>query len=358
MNNIYKFLLVIFLIPLTINATERKGKYTKTKTLNKEYKVNDNATLNVDNKYGNIVISTWTNNTIEIEVTITTNGNDMDKVEKRLEQIDVEFEGSSNFVSAKTRIEKNTNSWKIWGRNNNVNMQIDYLIKMPITNNLELNNDYGAINIDKLEGRLNLNLDYGKLHIGELWNTENNINIDYTNKSTIDFMKDGYINADYSTLHIEKSGRTKLNADYSHISFGMVTNLDYKCDYGDLKIEDAGNITGNSDYMNTSIDNLRNRGNFDSDYGSIKIYKLGENLKELKVEASYVQVKLGVNNNNSFNIKASLSYGGFKYGDGFTFNKEITKSSSKYYEGFFGSANSNGNIIINTRYGSVTFMNK
>jgi len=358
MKNMYKLLLIIFLIPLTINATERKGKYTKTKTLNKEYKVSENATLNINNKYGNIVISTWDNNIIEIEVTITTNGNDKDKVEQRLEQIDVEFEGSSNFVSAKTRIEKNTSSWKIWGRNNNVNMQIDYLIKMPVTNNVELNNDYGAIRIDKLEGESTINLDYGKLHIGELLNTENNINIDYTNKSTIDFMKDGYINADYSTLYIEKSGRTKLNADYSHISFGMVTNLEYNCDYGDLKIDDAGNINGRSDYMQTSINKLNNRGDFESDYGSIKIYELGENLKDLRIEASYAQVKLGISNNNSFNVKASLSYGGFKYVDGFTFNKEITKSSSKYYEGFYGTANSNGNIIINTSYGSVTFMNK
>ena len=358
MKNMYKLLLVIFLIPLTINATDRKGKYTKTKTLNKEYSVSDNATLNVSNKYGNIVITTWNENTIDIKVTITTNGNDEAKVERRLEQIDVDFEGNSNFVSAKTIIEKNSKSWSFWGKNNNVNMQIDYLIKMPITNNTDLNNDYGAISIDKLEGRLNINLDYGKLHIGELLNSENNINIDYTNKSTIDYMKDGYINADYSTLHIEKSGRTKLNADYSHMSFGMVTNLDYNCDYGDLKIDDAGNIAGNSDYMQTSINKLRNRGDFDSDYGSIKIYKLGENLKSLEIETSYAQVKLGVNNTNSFNIKASLSYGGFKYGDGFTFNKEITKSSSKYYEGFYGTPNSNGNINIKASYGSVTFMNK
>ena len=39
-------------------------------------------------------------------------------------------------------------------------------------------------------------------------------------------MKDGEINADYSTLNLEKSGRTTLNADYSHITFGLLTNLD------------------------------------------------------------------------------------------------------------------------------------
>ena len=320
----YKIILILFLIPLTITATDKKGKYTKSKTINKEFKVNSNGTLSVTNKYGNIVIATWNENNIVIDITITTNGNDEEKVENRLKQINVDF---------------------------------DYLIKMPITNNIDLNNDYGTIKIDKLEGQSTINLDYGKLHIGELLNSENNINIDYTNKSTIEFMKDGEINADYSTLHIEKSGKTKLNADYSHISFGMVTSIDYSCDYGDLKIENCGNISGNSDYMHTTVGKLRGTGDFDSDYGSIKINEIGEHIKNIKVTSSYTHLKFGLHPNASFSITASLSYSGFKYGDGFTFNKEIIKNSSKYYEGYYNSPNSDSNITIKSSYGSVTFTN-
>jgi hypothetical protein len=236
-------------------------------------------------------------------------------------------------------------------------MEIHYLIKMPVTNNVNLNNDYGEISLDKLEGTSIINCDYGKINIGELLNSNNKINIDYTNKSTIEFMKDGAINADYSTLHIEKAGRTKLNSDYSHISFGMLVTLDYNCDYGDLKIEDCGSISGNSDYMNTTIGKLRGSGVFDSDYGSIKINELGANFKILDIKSSYTQIKLGVNSNTAFNITASLSYGGFKAKDGFTFNKEIKKSSSKYYEGYFNSANSANNITIKSSYGSISFTN-
>ncbi len=231
------------------------------------------------------------------------------------------------------------------------------VIKMPVTNNIDLSNDYGAINLDKLKGTSKINCDYGKINIGELLNSSNYINIDYTNKSTIEFMKDGEINADYSTLHIEKSGRIKLNADYSHISFGMLANLNYNCDYGDLKIEECGNLSGNSDYMHTTVGILRGSGDFDSDYGSIKINKLGENFKNIKIESSYTSMKFGLNPNNSFNIIASLSYGGLKYDSGFTFSKEITKTTLKQYEGYFKSSNSANNITIKSSYGSVTFTN-
>ena len=355
MKNLYKITLLLILIPFISNATEKEGKYTKNKVINKEFKVNSNATLNISNKYGNIGIATWNENRIVIKVTITTNGNDEEKVQNRLEQIDVAFEGNSNNVSARTIIEKTSSSWNLWGKSNNISIEINYLIQMPITNNVDLNNDYGSITLDKLEGSSNINCDYGKITIGELWNTDNSINIDYTNKSTIDLLQGGSINADYSTLHIEKGSRINLNADYSHLSFGMVGVLEYDCDYGSLKIGDSGNVSGNSDYMHTTVEKLRGRGDFDMDYGSLKIEELGSEFKDITVKSSYTNTKIGIQPDAKFTLNATLNYGSLRYGNGFTINKEIIKTTSKYYEGFYNSADTSSNITIKSSYGTITF---
>ena len=45
MTRMYKLLLLVFLIPLAVMATEKKGKYTKNKELNKEYTVSSDATI-------------------------------------------------------------------------------------------------------------------------------------------------------------------------------------------------------------------------------------------------------------------------------------------------------------------------
>ncbi|MDO9037972.1 MAG: hypothetical protein Q7U59_06460, partial [Lutibacter sp.] len=145
MKNSAKLLLLFLLIPLAIFASEKKGKYTKNKTISKEFKVNKDATLNVSNKYGNIDIVTWKENYIEVIVKITTNGDDEDKVKKRLEEITVEFNANSSNVSAKTMIDKAATTWNFWGNRNNVNKEINSQIKMPITNNVNLSNDYGGI---------------------------------------------------------------------------------------------------------------------------------------------------------------------------------------------------------------------
>jgi hypothetical protein len=350
-------LILLTLIPATVFATNFDGKFTKNKVVKKEFMVNSNATLSVSNKYGNIDIVTWNENQIAIEVSITTNGNDEEKVQKRLDQIQIEFEGNLNNVSAKTLIEKSTSNWSFWGKNNNVSMEINYKIKMPVTNNLNVSNDYGTINLDVLEGAASIDCDYGKIIIGELKNANNKINIDYTNNSTIDFIKNANINCDYSSLHVEKAQVIDLNGDYSQLSFGSVEKLNYDMDYGNLKIDNAHYIDGNSDYLTIKINKLSGVANIIADYGSLKISELTNELEKLNIKSSYLSAKIGVNSSAAFVVKASFNYGGFKYDEGFSFTKEIEKSTSKYYEGYFNNSNASAIVNLDFNYGSVSFTN-
>ena len=73
------------------------------KTVKKEFTVNKDALLKVDNSYGNIDIVTYDGNTISIEVNIKTNSNNEDKAQKKLDEINIEFNGSSSLVEAKTK---------------------------------------------------------------------------------------------------------------------------------------------------------------------------------------------------------------------------------------------------------------
>lgn len=356
MKTMYKKLLLLFLIPATLFATEKKKwAHEETKTITKQFDVNSDAVLNISNKYGNVDIASWDENRVSIEVTITVKGKKESKVLDRLDQIDVVFEASRSSVSAKTKIGK-SNSWG-WGNNNNLSMEINYLVKMPVSNSLNVSNDYGAIFLDDLDGSADISCDYGKINIGELRNMKNNINIDYSNKSTIEFMKNGNINADYSTLHVEKGGNMDLNADYSHMSFGSINSLEYNCDYGDLTVEKVEKANGNSDYMHLSIGTLGVLGSFSSDYGSIKIKKVSKDISKLTVKTSYANIKLAIEDGASFDLVAEMSYSGFDHGQGFTFNKQIEKNSSKYYEGYFGSAKSGNLISLQTSYGGINLSN-
>ncbi|MGB5362475.1 MAG: hypothetical protein WBN17_04135, partial [Aureibaculum sp.] len=182
---LYKLILALLLIPIAMNANDPgKFKHEKSKSIKKEFSVNADATLKVDNRYGNVDVISWNENRIVIEVKITVSGDNEEKVEKQLDMIEVEFEDNRSLVSAKTIIDKNKSSWSWnWGRKSNVNYEINYKIKVPKTNNANLINDYGSISLNELKGDASINCDYGSIIIGDLYSNNNKINIDYTNNS-------------------------------------------------------------------------------------------------------------------------------------------------------------------------------
>jgi hypothetical protein len=355
---LYKALFICLLIPSMVignNGKNWKGKYTKEKKINKEYNVNSGATLKVDNSYGNIDVITWNENRIVIEVTITTNGNNEEKVEKKLDDITIDFYGSSNLVSAKTRFRKSKSWWNWnWG-NNNVNMKINYVIKAPITNNVDLSNDYGNINIDTLEGHAKIDCDYGKITTKELMADNNMINFDYTNNSYFEYIKSGKIDADYSGFTVGKTNDLEIIADYTKSKVEIAENVTYDCDYGSITIEKVNNVKGNGDYLTARIGDVYKNVTIEADYGSLKIDNMTSNAGDVTIDSDYMKITIGYAVNYSFNFDIELSYGSLRDSDEFEFTKKHIKSSSKYYAGYYGNSTSRNTIKINSDYGSVSF---
>ena len=355
MKSTFKIALLFLLIPLVSFANnDKKPKQEKSKTIKKEYSVNRNATVDIDNKYGNINITTWNKNRVEITVKITVKGNNLSTVEKRLDRIDVEFNANSSRVSAKTRFNNSSSSWSFFGKSNNTSYKVHYTIKMPASNNVDLDNDYGNISIDQINGKAEINCDYGKLIIGDLNSSDNNINIDYCNGSSISFMKSGSINADYSKLTVDKTDSVKINSDYSTISIGTVNKVTYNADYGSIIIDDVNDITGNSDYASIRLGTVSKNLKLEADYGSIKIKELAKGFNRVEISSEYAGINIGTKVSNNFSFIMNLQYARFRYNDdNVDMYKSIEKSSKKYYEGTYGNGKSNSKLIIKSQYGSV-----
>ncbi|WP_418603260.1 hypothetical protein [Hwangdonia sp.] len=352
----FKTLIMLFMLPFFVTAaTDKGGKYTKKKTINKEYSVASNALLSVDNSYGNIDVVTWNDNRIVFEITITTTGNDEEKVQEKLNDITVDFEASSKSVSAKTKFNKSkSKSWWNWNGKNKVSMKINYIVKIPITNSVALNNDYGNINVDKLEGHAKLNCDYGKITTKELLADNNSINFDYSKGCYFEYIKSGKINADYSEFTVSKTNSIDINADYTNSKIETAEDVTYNCDYGSMKIEKANNITGNGDYLTTIIGDVYKNVSLKADYGAIKIGNMTQNAGNISIDSEYTGIKIGFAPNYHFKFEIDLDYASLKSSDGLQFSTKKENGTGKYYSGHYGNANSGNTIKIESDYGSVS----
>ena len=358
MKTLYFNILLLLLTPMLVfpHNGELRGRYTKEKTLKKEFPVSKDALLKISNDYGNLDITSWDQDRIVMDITIKVSGNNEEKVIKKLESIDVEFDASPQLVSAKTIFNKSSGSWwDKWtsGWNNNLNMKINYTVKVPKTNSIDLNNDYGNITLDKIEGSTKINCDYGQIILGELLSTDNYINIDYTNNSSIKYMKKGKINADYSDFEIGNSDHVELNADYTQSKFKSVKKLNYNCDYGGLRIENAGKIYGDSDYVSIKIGSISEELNVNSDYGSIDVRALQPSFKNVTIENDYTGVDIGYESGCNFDFWIKTSYGGIKLDESIYVQKKYVKDSKKDYQGYKGTANSGSKITISSSYGGI-----
>lgn len=350
--------LTLITLPVTLfgHDANPKGKYTKEKTVKKEFKVTSDALLAIDNSYGNLNITSWNEDRILIEVQIKTSGNNAEKVQQKLDDIRIDFENSSSRVSARTIFDTNDSGWGWnWGNNNNVDMQVNYTIKLPVKSKVDLNNDYVSIILDRIDGHAKISCDYGRLDIGELNGGENQLDFDYTSKSTIGYIKSGKISADYSGFTVEKAGDLVISADYTNSSVVQMGNLQYSSDYGKIEIGEAKNVQGTGDYINIQLGSIHGNVDITADYGSLKIDKMDSDAGNLRINTDYTGVKIGYDPEYHFNFEIKTSHSGVSGKDDFQINISEEKNTSTYYNGYYGSSDSGNAVSISSDYGGITF---
>jgi hypothetical protein len=359
MKNIpFKITLLLLAVPILSwgGTTWPNGKYTKEKTIKKEFNVKANALLRVDNSYGNLNITSWNENRVVIEVHIKTTGNNEEKVARKLEEITVDFESDSELVSAKTNFGSNRSSWGWnWGKNNNVNMQVNYTIKVPVKNNVHLDNDYGNITLDRIDGHAKIHCDYGRLDVGELWGRNNSLNFDYTSKSTFGYVNSAEIRADYSSFTIEKAGNLKMLTDYTDATIHQMENLEYTIDYGKIEVREAKDIKGTGDYISVRLGVVHGDVDIAADYGSLRIEELAQDAGNVTISTDYTGIKIGYHPNYHFDFTITTTYAGVSGKEDFQMNVSMEKSSSRHYEGHYGSKGSGNNVVLKSDYGSIQF---
>ena len=225
---------------------------------------------------------------------------------------------------------------------------------MPISNNVNLNNDYGSINLDKLGGRAKIDCDYGKITTKELMSDGNSISFDYTNHCYFEYIKSGIINADYSSFVVGKSKNLDINADYTKSTIEIAEDVSYNCDYGEINIQQVNNLNGKGDYLTARIGDVYKNASIDASYGSLKISNINENASNVSIKTSYVGIKVGFDANHSFNFDIDLQHASLRDSDGLEFSKEEKKSNKTYYSGTYGNLGTNNTINVISNYGSVS----
>jgi hypothetical protein len=341
----------LFLASATIAAQEI------TKEFHKEYAANEKTTLDINNRYGDVVIESWDKDQVVIDVKVTVDVPNREKAEKLISYIDVQFAQNGDNISARTVIDDKFN-FTGWGGDSK-RFSIDFKVKMPAATALILQNRYGNTEFNELTGLVTLDIKYGNLTAGKMSRGNvkplNSLNLAY-GKGSID--EAGWLDLTVryvGSLDITKSQALLVDSKYSKLAIGETSSVVGESKYDNLRIENINNLVLNNGYTETNIGVLSKKLKYEGSYGSFTVDQVKEGFESIEVETRYMGVKLGIDESACYRLEAKVTYGGLKYNEeNFKNERRIIENNSNEVSGIVGKEEApKATVNVIASYGSV-----
>jgi len=209
----------------------------KERNISKTYTASGN-TLNIENRFGHIKITTWDKNEIKVDIHLETSSTDKEFTEKSFERMDVEESKDGNNISLKTILNKGGEK-NVSCNNCSNTIIVDYDIHIPTNNALKIQNSFGDVTIPDYTGPVSLTVKYGELIAGKLTRPEK-------------------IEVAFGEADLKSLSNIDLEFKYSKVTIGSLTgNCKLKfsfCGYSKVNLDNGlTSLTLNDSYSSVHL---------------------------------------------------------------------------------------------------------
>lgn len=245
------------------------------RTISKKMGTADIQTVNITNSFGNIHVTPYSGEIIDILVTIHSDANSKES-RSFIDNVRVDVQKSGSTVNLSTEnLKLNSGFWR-----GVKSFRIDYSIKMPEAINLIIDNSFGDVKIDGISGKLSLKVQHGNVFIGKATAAGNSMDIQF------------------GDIRIETINQLNLVCQHGDIRIGSARDLEMKVQFGDSK-----------------IDELSGHCRINSNHGDITIQKLAGDLRDLDFDIMFSDLDIGNLGSRSYVIKINGSFLDYSWDD-------------------------------------------
>jgi hypothetical protein len=315
--------------------------------IKKEFIVNADAQLTVNNRFGKVHCANWEKNSVSIDVTITVTASDQEEAEKMFKRISVDFTDSPGLVTANTNMQEMKNS----GRSR---FSIDYMINMPVGINLDITNKFGDIYINEVQGKAKINLSYGNLDAKKFGNSDNLLDIKFS-KARVNWIKGAVVSLKYSEMRLDYAGSLRLDSKYSDLDAEKIIALNVLFEGGKLNMQNSSAVDSRSKFSDIDIQRIEQSLNLDIQYGNCDVREMPADFTAINIRNKYGDVSIGLSEQANYTLEAELKYCDLTYPEQRAkFSYRSTSPTSKSYKGTIGGSQlPSGKVIIHSEYGNV-----
>jgi hypothetical protein len=296
-----------FLLSLYISGLVSGQSFNEKRIFSKSAAISREMKLEVDNKYGNIHITSCNADSVTIRAEIEAFASNLDRLHKMLRGIDVNISETSYLIRAETEFTQNINmlfeSFK--GMTNKLipyesRIQVNYFISAPEYLNMKIINKYGDIYMENNSGIFSLDQSNGSFKANSLNKTEG-INLTFCD-ATINKMNAGYLDVSFSEAVIGESTDLTINSISSRFDLKKTGNLDTESKRDKFFIGSAVSVKGNSYFTDFRIEELSKEINLVSKYGSLNAAHINKSVELITISSGYSDINLTFDPVVSYNL--------------------------------------------------------
>ena len=366
----YKLTILLALcLNASLYATGPTFKEEISKEIHETFNVSSGVDLGIENKYGDVNITTWNKNQIQVDVVIKVHSNNKEKAQKFLDGITVDFSASSSRVEAKTVYpDRDNNSWwSSWfGNDKNLKFEVHYTVQAPQQMSTHLINKYGNISLASIDGDCDVVNKYGNITLGDI-SGDLEFNLGY-GKAKIGSVGDSEMTIKYSEIKVESVKELRISTKYSHLKINDCEQMISQTKYDDYTIGSLGSFKNegkydefnigsvnifslDTKYTDVNIGVLGQKAQFETKYGSVEIKETNNGLEGINIQSKYTDYDLHVDGDFHLNFHGSRT------------DLHVSKPNEKYRSEKDGSdltimayrGSKNGaQIVADMRYGGLT----
>jgi hypothetical protein len=359
----YKFFLFLAISIYAVN-TLKAQVFERSRQEIKSFKVNDQTSLEIVNKYGNIHLFNWSSDSVRIEINAQVKASKQQKADKLFEFIDFEFTDSKYYIVVKTQLRQSQGS--LWAElsdlantvfSGNNKIQVDYNVWLPADMEVSLENKFGNIYCTNHQGKFTVDLSNGDFKANDLTG-ESDISVSFGNAS-INYIDRGFVELAYAELSLASAGDLKLETKSSEIEIEKADLLDLQSRRDQVTIGELGSLTGKTSFSYLTIQQVRQSLKMQTEYGDLKIKEIPGHFKKIDLNARYTDLTLTLARLMSCQVLIEHSETtGINYPDQFDSLQfePIDKKADRYKTyGFIGKPDKNAGLInITIQSGKVS----
>ncbi len=297
----YKLALIVFLLFVFPNGRLLGQTFTEEIKHNRVFYVSPSATLEISNKYGNIHISTWEEDSVSIDINFFISEKNESKFKKIKDNVDFKISGNSAYLSAETVFGSKYSSFfknikeatNLLSSGNN-NSRIDYFVKVPGYINLKINNRYGNIFIPDFHGNINAQLSNGDFQARKITGS-NILNLEFGNV-LIEQLEQSTINLNFSEATITKAGQIDLTSKTSNVTIKECNLIKLKSKRDEYSIDKIAYLFGDTYFSKLSVLQLNTEFNMVVKYGELKHLGINPAFKLVRINSEYANCTLLLDN--------------------------------------------------------------